>query len=300
MSLTTAVLEKSWNIQATNSVIVDGFDDVAVAHWTHQEAELPEAISDTHALIVPQKPFDCTQHLGRKSTRLIGGIGDVGFVPAGSVGTWQFQTPIDVVHIYLAPDMLERAAQETGLSRHGLGSMPLQSKLSDALVGALGCEVARAVGPEPPPRLYIDHMSRALALRLVSLHNHVPESRPARGGLAPWQVRRVQEFIASNLARDVSLSEIAHVSGLSQFHFARAFKKSVGVPPYVYQRRCRIERACSLLADRALSVLDVALSVGFESPQAFARAFRRETGCSPTEYRSAVLGVRPLRLRATR
>ena len=57
-----------------------------------------------------------------------------------------------------------------------------------------------------------------------------------RGGLAPWQVRRTTEYLRDNLARDVTLSELAAVAKLSPFHFARAFKASLGMPPHVFHR----------------------------------------------------------------
>lgn len=104
-------------------------------------------------------------------------------------------------------------------------------------------------------------------------------------GLAPWQLRRVEEFLRDHLAEDVPIAALAAQAKLSPFHFARQFKASTGLPPHAYQRRLRAERAQALLAGTEMDVTAVALAVGYDTPQSFARAFRAETGASPTAWR---------------
>jgi AraC family transcriptional regulator len=111
---------------------------------------------------------------------------------------------------------------------------------------------------------------------------------PAIGGLAPWLQRRCFDFMHANISEDVSLEDLAAEAQLSQFHFARMFKQSVGVPPRVYLTRIRIEKACELLAKTDLSVTEIALDVGYGSNQAFARVFLKERNMTPTAYRRAV------------
>lgn len=112
-----------------------------------------------------------------------------------------------------------------------------------------------------------------------------PVPKAARGGLAPWQVRRCIEYLNSCANENVGLEQLATLVGLSPFHFARAFKLSTGVPPYRYQLSVRIEKAKTLLEDTDASITDIALDVGYESSQALARLFRREVGVSPSDYR---------------
>jgi len=108
---------------------------------------------------------------------------------------------------------------------------------------------------------------------------------PVRGGLAGWQERRATEYLASHMAEDVTLDALAGVAGLSTFHFARQFKQSTGLPPHAYLRRLRCGRAKDLLIATDLSITEIAAKVGYETPQAFARMFRAETGASPSDYR---------------
>jgi transcriptional regulator GlxA family with amidase domain len=79
---------------------------------------------------------------------------------------------------------------------------------------------------------------------------------------------------------------LAAVSGVSEAHFSRSFKAAFGLPPHRYLLTRRIERAKALLRDTDLSVIEIALSTGWESLGTFGRVFRDITGESPTELRA--------------
>lgn len=106
-----------------------------------------------------------------------------------------------------------------------------------------------------------------------------------RGGLAGWQIRRVDAYLNDHVHENTGLTQLAGEVGLSPFHFSRAFKKSLGVAPHQYQLSMRLKRAKALLVGTSMPVTDVAFQVGFESSQALARLFRREVGITPSEYR---------------
>jgi AraC family transcriptional regulator len=110
-------------------------------------------------------------------------------------------------------------------------------------------------------------------------------ARSLRGGLPPWQQKRVVEFIDQHLAEEISLSTLAKVAGLSLYHFAHAFTQSFGMPPHRYHMGRRMDRARSLLRKPALSVTQIGVQIGFRESSSFTRAFRRFTGLTPTEYR---------------
>lgn len=106
-----------------------------------------------------------------------------------------------------------------------------------------------------------------------------------RGGLAPWQVRRSTEYLNANAAKSISLEQLASQVSLSPFHFARAFKQTIGVPPHNYQLSLRIARAKALLETSDASVTEIAFDVGYASSQALARLFHSHVGVSPSDYR---------------
>jgi AraC family transcriptional regulator len=108
---------------------------------------------------------------------------------------------------------------------------------------------------------------------------------PVRGGLTAIQLRRVKEFVDARISNDVTITDLAALLGLSQFHFIRAFKDSVGLSPYQYVLTERVNRARDLLSKRDLSVADVALAVGFSDASQLNRVFRKLVGVTPTAFR---------------
>jgi AraC-like DNA-binding protein len=80
------------------------------------------------------------------------------------------------------------------------------------------------------------------------------------------------------------IEELAQLVRLSPYHFCRAFKQSLGIPPHRFHTLRRIERAKALLAKPGSSVTDVGLSVGFSQTSSLSAAFRKATGSTPTAY----------------
>ncbi|MBN8933302.1 MAG: helix-turn-helix transcriptional regulator [Rhizobium pusense] len=108
-----------------------------------------------------------------------------------------------------------------------------------------------------------------------------------KGGLAAADLSRVVQQIEEGLAENVTLSQLAAVAGLSVAHFCRAFKQSVGCPPYEFIIRRRIERAKEHLRDCEMTVTEIALACGFSTSSHFANSFRRQVGTTPQMYRAA-------------
>ena len=111
-----------------------------------------------------------------------------------------------------------------------------------------------------------------------------------QGGLAGWQLRRVTEHIQDRLSEDVSLADLANLTGLSPRHLCTAFRQSMGLPPHRWQIERRVERAKAMLTDPAGTITDVALACGFGTPSHFATMFRQATGCTPSAWRRERLG----------
>src|ERR1700676_4591940 len=109
--------------------------------------------------------------------------------------------------------------------------------------------------------------------------------KPVRGGLAGHQLRRIKEFLDVHISKEIGISELASLVGLSQFHFIRAFKCSVGRSPYQYVLSERISAAKEMLSKSDLSIADVALAVGFSDASQLNRVFRKLIGVTPTAFR---------------
>ena len=108
---------------------------------------------------------------------------------------------------------------------------------------------------------------------------------PFRGGLAESTLRRVRAYVDAHLDEKIRLSDLAAEAGLSVYHFAKAFRCTVGMPPYRYILQTRIERAHELLVSTSLPITQIALTVGFSDHSQFARQFRRFVGTTPSAVR---------------
>ncbi|NVN99488.1 MAG: AraC family transcriptional regulator [Geobacteraceae bacterium] len=99
-------------------------------------------------------------------------------------------------------------------------------------------------------------------------------------------MNRVLIHIYQNLDESLTINRLAAVACLSPFHFHRIFSAHVGETVTSHVRRLRLERAATRIAFTGVSIMDTALAVGYETPAAFARAFRERFGMSPSEFRS--------------
>jgi len=111
--------------------------------------------------------------------------------------------------------------------------------------------------------------------------------RMGRGGLAPWQVRCLKEYIERRLAGRLTGAELAGRVGLSEHHFCRAFRVSIGHAPHAYVVRRRVERACHMMLSSKWTIGQIASECGFADQAHLNRCFRSLMGTSPGVWRRA-------------
>jgi AraC family transcriptional regulator len=142
-------------------------------------------------------------------------------------------------------------------------------------------------GESTPDRLYVETMGLLVAMEISKLSGNAPAKEMSRG-LPDRQLRLVLDFIQSNLHEQISLSDLASLSGQSRFHFCRAFKKSVGTSPVRHLRALRIAAAQNLLRSQTMTVAEVGAAVGFRGATQFGRVFLGIVGMTPAEYRRSL------------
>ncbi len=116
------------------------------------------------------------------------------------------------------------------------------------------------------------------------------EPRPHKDSTLRWYKQRmlaVLQHIQAHLDRPLSLEELATIACLSPHHFHRVFRGMIGEPLMGHVRRLRLERAAYHLKFTHRPVVDLALEAGYDSHEAFCRAFRAHFDRTPTHYRRA-------------
>ena len=119
-------------------------------------------------------------------------------------------------------------------------------------------------------------------------------AKRAGSELPACRLRRVTQYIQENLQRELRLAELSALVHMSPYHFARLFRRSIGMPPHKFVVRCRIDAARTLLAARRSPIAEIAQLVGFRTQSHFTTTFRRVIGLTPSAYRSeaGAAGVR--------
>ena len=191
----------------------------------------------------------------------------------------------DLIQFYLSRAALDEFADESGGRRCETLRWPL-GKIDPVLKNLASCLLPALEEPDSASELYIDHLVFAAQAYIARSYGGVTAAPTViRGGLAPWQVSRATDLMRANLGGQVSLSQMAGECRLSVSHFVRAFKQTVGEPPYRWLSMQRIEAAKELLLHSGLPMAEVALRCGFADQACFIRAFRKLLDVTPGEWR---------------
>ena len=189
---------------------------------------------------------------------------------------------LDYEFVQSEPSLVERLANRNSFASTTSISRPAIRDRKD-FTAALSIldEVRRAL-----ERNFLDG-ARTAALRLSSslAQPDQAEKMCARGGLAPWQRRKIDRYLREHLEHPVQVDELAQQIPLSVSHFCRAFKETFGDTPHAYLIRLRLELAqeTMLATDEPLS--QIALASGFADQAHLSKQFRRVVGETPSAWR---------------
>jgi AraC family transcriptional regulator len=257
-----------------------------IAHWKHEPLhDVVESMS--HHVIMAYN--GSVQRMERRSGKSVATgtfrPGVVIIIPEGSSSRWDIPKPVDVVQLYLPHATLKRVADEaetatpTDLLERTAHPDPITSRLLLSAAGVLENNGALDT-------LFRHQLTDLLATRVLAAHTSSPTTfQPNVGGLSPKVLLRAIERLRSDSDADVSLDALASDAGLSRFHFCRAFHESTGLSPHAWLRQHRLKQAMNMLRDTDASIALVAAELGYASQTAFAAAFRRLTGETPSDWR---------------
>ena len=100
------------------------------------------------------------------------------------------------------------------------------------------------------------------------------------------RINKVVAYINNHLDETLDLKKLANEVALSDFHFHRIFKALKGEAIGAYITRLRLEATARLLRYTALTIEEIAFNIGYETPASLSKAFKKQYGISPTEYRT--------------
>jgi len=209
-------------------------------------------------------------------------------VPAGVTGRWMFERPAHALLVRLAPSLVLDTAAAMGMRSQDAGLIP-SIHLRDPQIERLGWLLqAEHEDGYSSGRLFADSLAAAVTARLLSLQaRSVPSGPKSSRALPARKLREVLDYVEDHLDKRLTLGELAAVAGFSVSHFKPLFKQSVGRPVHRYVLERRVERARTLVLEGTLSMIEIALALGFSHQSHMARCMRRVLGLSPSQVASS-------------
>jgi AraC family transcriptional regulator len=216
--------------------------------------------------------------------------GDSHLLTYGQVNTPRWLGTFEECSMILEPRFVADVVQD-GLPAHRIEFVSQRSVADPVLAHCARTFLAELAADMPNGLLYVETITIGLVLHLLANYGVArPKVTAPRAKLNSFQLRAVVDFIQSRLADDIPLLTLAKKAHISPFHFARLFRRTVGLPPHQFVLRLRIHRAMALLRAGRMPLAQIAVACGFHDQPHFIRAFRTVTGATPTQY---VRGTQP-------
>ena len=208
------------------------------------------------------------------------------FLAAGDTLSTSWSTPIDSILVAIHPSTLHRMVHaDPGHSRPELVSRitahedPVLMHLALALQSYL-------ISGGRAGQLFETSLLSVIAGRLLFSYGNGRGSTVGRTVLPRWKLTRIDAYVHDNLAHVFTLNDVAALVEMSPYQLCRTFRGTTGQTIWQYVLQCRVQAAMSQISGRRLmSLAQVARDCGFQSYSQFIAAFRKITGCLPSEYR---------------
>jgi AraC family transcriptional regulator len=262
-----------------------GWKGLTFTHYCHPPHQTVEHSLLQHSLVItdPKSCFQAERRLDGKFKHYAHGNGRVDVIPAFLNHSTNWDREVEFSAIAICPTLLNQTTQESMQREIELiPQLAIDDPIIQQLALALKLEIQMGC---MSGRLYGELLGTALAARLVQ---NYAVSKPApefkANGLPQSQLERVIDYMKANLAQDLSILDLASLTSMSESHFSRAFKQSVGVSPYQYLMQQRVERAKQLLEKRSIAISTIALDCGFANQTHLTKVFRQMTGMTPKAY----------------
>lgn len=219
---------------------------------------------------------------------VFGAPGRLCALPDWHESRWLVRDHLRFLHIYFLPEHftrravleLDREPRALTLADRTYFEHARIAQLCDGLIGL------RWQGADE--LLRANEMTHAMLSHLLRSQSAARRQPDARGGLAPAVRRRLAEFIDVHLAQPLTLGLLSQIACLSEFHLARMFRISFGMPPSAWIAARRLDRARELLKNGNLPLQQIAHACGYADLSHFSHRFRAGVGLAPSRYRQVL------------
>jgi AraC family transcriptional regulator len=222
--------------------------------------------------------------------------GSLTFSPRDERSQWVRGGVCEVMHIYIAPRLIQQYADENFACATAPEIDPMfavQDPWLQRYFMLLQSEFETFRGGKDPDALLPTQSMELLIRHLVCWHSNASYNSRRRlmplaapRPLAPRHLSRVLAYIEANIGRDIALRDLAQLVGVSKHHFIRSFRAATQKTPYAYLVDRRLARAVDALRDSAMPIEQIARETGFKNAPGFSNVFKKHYGMSPSRFRA--------------
>ncbi len=219
---------------------------------------------------------------------LYGSPGRLCTLPDQHESRWLVRDQLRFLHLYFLPEHLTRRAVIE------LDREPREVTLADRTyfehvrIAQLCTALEQMPWQDADALLRVNETTHEVLSHLLRSQMAPQHNAKMKGGLAPAVRRRLMDYIDAHLDRMLTLGMLAEIACLSEYHLARMFRISFGMPPYAWIATRRLDRARHLLKTTAMPLQQVADACGYADLSHFSHRFRAATGVSPSHYRQVL------------
>ncbi|NOK59166.1 MAG: hypothetical protein GFH27_549283n373 [Chloroflexi bacterium AL-W] len=265
-----------------------GWYGIVVEKRHHQANEFTYPGFDHHLISIHVgPPIELEQTHGKRTHTAQVHKGCISLLPAGDASTWQHRDAAHFINLQLEPSFVTFIAERSGmpdgdkLELVDIFSSPNHQieQLGLLLVDELTTHGATG-------RLYAESLATALVTHLIRHHAVFPAVLPPSGTrLSQQEIQHVIAYINDCLRQDISLTELADLVDLSPNYFVNQFRQAMGISPYRYVIKQRVNRARTLLMESTKTIAEIATEVGFFDQSHLTRHMHRLHGITPGALR---------------
>ena len=264
-------------------------DNIRVEYLQHPAGEGTCHYQNEHtlSLSLAPRPVPLLQIQGGKTYTGMYQKGDMAITPANTPLFARWESEDRLLQIRLNSQFIQNVAQETLEQVPDRLELLPEFRTRNPQIEAIAMMLFNELQPDSANnRLYLDSLTNVLAVNLIRHHATSKPRLPIyEGGLPPRQLQQVLDYIDNHLESNIKLADLARLLEMSQFHFSRLFKRSLGTTPHQYLSQQRVERAKQLLKKTDRLIVDIAFECGFNSHSHLSKQFRQVTDVTLKAYR---------------
>jgi AraC family transcriptional regulator len=261
------------------------FDNIQVEHYELDSHEAPEHMPAQNAIVIFHEPVLVNRRLGDQCKDDYVKAGDIVISPANVLHSACWNGRANFTLLLLKPEYFSHIAFEH-INPERSELLPSFAQEDPFVYGAGQNLKSQLQSQDIASRMYIDQLASCLFIHLTERYG-LTKHKLSRNihSFSAAELQQALDYFDDHINQNIGLAEISNLLGMSQYHFARLFKKAIGIPPAQYFMKRRLKKTAHLLATTSLDLGLIAEETGFTDQSHLYRTFCQHLLVTPRQYR---------------